>query len=51
MYSDLSPLSYIAGTLMGNPSIRVFDGPLAFGGRQVVSSVQALEKHNIKPIE
>ncbi|KAJ7350574.1 phenylalanine ammonia-lyase [Mycena albidolilacea] len=48
---DLSPLSYIAGTLMGNPSIRVFDGPLAFGGRQVVSSVQALEKHNIKPIE
>ncbi|KAF8146902.1 phenylalanine ammonia-lyase [Mycena galopus ATCC 62051] len=47
---DLSPLSYIAGTLVGNPSIRVFDGPLEFGGRQVVSSVQALEKHNISPL-
>ncbi|KAJ7925180.1 phenylalanine ammonia-lyase [Mycena leptocephala] len=47
---DLSPLSYIAGTLMGNPSIRVFDGPPAFGARQVVSSVQALERHNITPI-
>ncbi|KAJ7270052.1 phenylalanine ammonia-lyase [Mycena haematopus] len=47
---DLSPLSYIAGTLMGNPSIRVFDGPQGFGGRQIVSSVQALEKHNITPI-
>ncbi|KAJ7321625.1 phenylalanine ammonia-lyase [Mycena albidolilacea] len=48
---DLSPLSYIAGTLMGNPSIRVFDGPRAAGGRRVVSSVQALKKHNITPIE
>ncbi|KAJ6475241.1 phenylalanine ammonia-lyase [Mycena vitilis] len=47
---DLSPLSYIAGTLMGNPSIRVFDGPAAFGARQVVSSVEALEKHDITPI-
>ncbi|KAJ7622840.1 phenylalanine ammonia-lyase [Mycena polygramma] len=47
---DLSPLSYIAGTLMGNPSIRVFDGPAAFGARQVVPSVEALEKHNITPI-
>jgi len=35
---------------MGNPSIRVFEGPAAFGGRQIVSSVQALEKHNITPI-
>jgi phenylalanine ammonia-lyase len=35
---------------MGNPSIRVFDGPPAFGARQVVSSVQALERHNITPI-
>ncbi|KAF7362282.1 Phenylalanine ammonia-lyase [Mycena venus] len=47
---DLSPLSYIAGTIMGNPSIRVFDGPREFKGRQVVSSVQALEKHGITPI-
>jgi len=32
---DLSPLSYIAGTLIGNPSIRMFDGPAAFGRRQI----------------
>ena len=32
---DLSPLSYIAGTLIGNPSIRVFDGPSTFRGRRL----------------
>lgn len=47
---DLSPLSYIAGTLIGNPSIRVFDGPAAFSGRQIKSSVEALEAHGIAPI-
>ncbi|KAA1470566.1 phenylalanine ammonia-lyase [Dentipellis sp. KUC8613] len=47
---DLSPLSYVAGTLIGNPSIRVFDGPAAFGARQIVSSRDALAKHNIEPI-
>lgn len=47
---DLSPLSYIAGTLIGNPSIRVFDGPSTFGCRKVVSSRQALEDHGIDPI-
>ncbi|PPR02130.1 hypothetical protein CVT26_008821, partial [Gymnopilus dilepis] len=47
---DLSPLSYIAGTLIGNPSIRVFDGPAAFGGREIVSSIKALEAHGIEPI-
>lgn len=47
---DLSPLSYIAGTLVGNPSIRVFDGPYVFGARQVVSSRKALSDHNIEPI-
>src|ERR1700733_6055128 len=47
---DLSPLSYIAGTLIGNPSIRVFDGPCVFGARQIVSSRKALAEHNIKPI-
>lgn len=47
---DLSPLSYIAGTLTGNPSIRVFDGPAAFGAREIVSSRKALEAHHIKPI-
>jgi phenylalanine ammonia-lyase len=36
--------------LIGNPSIRVFDGPAAFGGRQIKSSVEALEAHGIAPI-
>ncbi|TFY63807.1 hypothetical protein EVG20_g6166 [Dentipellis fragilis] len=47
---DLSPLSYVAGTLIGNPSIRVFDGPAAFGARQIISSRDALAKHNIEPV-
>jgi phenylalanine ammonia-lyase len=47
---DLSPLSYIAGTLCGNPSIRVFDGPSVFGYRQMTSSREALALHNISPI-
>jgi phenylalanine ammonia-lyase len=47
---DLSPLSYIAGTLVGNPSIRVFDGPCVFGARRIVPSQKALADHNIEPI-
>ncbi|THH33065.1 hypothetical protein EUX98_g1153 [Antrodiella citrinella] len=47
---DLSPLSYIAGTLIGNPSIRVFDGPAAFGARQIMPSNAALARHNVAPI-
>ncbi|KAF8161270.1 L-Aspartase-like protein [Crassisporium funariophilum] len=47
---DLSPLSYIAGTLIGNPSIRVFDGAAAFAGREIVSSRKALDAHGIAPI-
>jgi phenylalanine ammonia-lyase len=47
---DLSSLSYIAGALTGNPSIRVFDGPAAFGAREIVSSRKALAAHNIEPI-
>ncbi|KZT01457.1 phenylalanine ammonia-lyase [Laetiporus sulphureus 93-53] len=47
---DLSPLSYIAGTLTGNPSIRVFDGPAKFGPRQIVASSEALAAHGIEPI-
>lgn len=63
---DLSPLSYIAGTLsrcfingrnthfydnlVANPSIRVFDGPATFGCRKMVSSRDALAAHNISPI-
>ncbi|KAJ7072252.1 L-Aspartase-like protein [Mycena amicta] len=47
---DLSPLSYVAGLLVANPSIRAFDGPLAFGPRKMVSSPIALAAHNIEPI-
>ncbi|KAJ7647247.1 L-Aspartase-like protein [Roridomyces roridus] len=47
---DLSPLSYVAGLLVGNPSIRAFDGPAAFGSRKMVSSRVALAAHNIEPI-
>ncbi|KAJ7647654.1 L-Aspartase-like protein [Roridomyces roridus] len=47
---DLGPLSYVAGTLMGNPSIRVFDGPAAFGARSIVSSKDALRAHQIEPL-
>ncbi|TFK88456.1 phenylalanine ammonia-lyase [Polyporus arcularius HHB13444] len=47
---DLSPLSYIAGTLIGNPSIRVFDGPSTFRGRRIVSSRDALAAHHLEPI-
>ncbi|KAH9856013.1 phenylalanine ammonia-lyase [Lenzites betulinus] len=47
---DLSPLSYIAGVLIGNPSIRVFEGPNTFKGRRIVSSREALDAHNIEPI-
>ncbi|KAK7045621.1 transmembrane protein [Paramarasmius palmivorus] len=47
---DLSPLSYIAGTLCANPSIRVFDGEASFGARQIVSSRDALASHHIEPL-
>ncbi|KAG7440004.1 phenylalanine ammonia-lyase [Guyanagaster necrorhizus] len=47
---DLSSLSYIAGTLIANPSIRVFDGPRKFGARKMISSKDALALHGIKPI-
>jgi phenylalanine ammonia-lyase len=47
---DLIPLSYVAGTLMGNPRIRVFDGPAAFGARKIVSSTEALNAHQIEPL-
>ncbi|KAF8504772.1 phenylalanine ammonia-lyase [Russula emetica] len=47
---DLSPLSYVAGTIIGNPSIRVFDGPAAFSARRIISSRQALSNHGLEPI-
>jgi len=45
---DLSPLSYIAGMLVGNPSIRAWDGPS--GSRKMVSSREGLARHDITPI-
>lgn len=42
--------SYTAGTLIGIPSICVFDGPPAFGGRKIVSSCKALDTQCIAPI-
>ncbi|KAH8828023.1 L-Aspartase-like protein [Flagelloscypha sp. PMI_526] len=48
---DLSPLSYIAGTLMGNPSIRVFHGPETFGPRALMSASQALDDANIEKVQ
>ncbi|KAI0042893.1 phenylalanine ammonia-lyase [Auriscalpium vulgare] len=47
---DLTPLSYIAGTVVGNPSIRVYDGPAGVGRREIVSSRDALKKHGLTPI-
>ncbi|KAJ7826808.1 L-Aspartase-like protein [Mycena olivaceomarginata] len=55
---DLAPLSYHlahatlcpAGCVMGNPRIRVFDGPAAFGGRKIVSCREALSAHRIEPL-
>ncbi|KAG6902375.1 hypothetical protein C0995_000937 [Termitomyces sp. Mi166 len=48
---DLSPLSYVAGALTGNPAIRVFDGPRSSGVREIRPSHDALKSHNIAPID
>ncbi|GLB37497.1 putative phenylalanine [Lyophyllum shimeji] len=47
---DLSPLSYVAGTLVANPAIRVFHGPPAFGARKMSPSSEALREYNISPL-
>lgn len=47
---DLSPLSYIAGTLIGSPAIRVFDGPASYGARRILPSNIALANHGVAPI-
>ncbi|TEB37626.1 phenylalanine ammonium lyase [Coprinellus micaceus] len=47
---DLSPLSYIAGTLIGNPSIKVFHGPPSSGPRRIGSSAEVLAENKIEPL-
>ncbi|KAK2463218.1 hypothetical protein APHAL10511_004873 [Amanita phalloides] len=47
---DLSPLSYIAGTVVGNPSINVYYGPMSFGARQIGSSRDVLALHKIQTL-
>lgn len=59
--TDLAPLSYIAGTLAGNPRIRVFDGPAHSGAsgdsnsltpssRTIVPCTQAYTNHGLQHI-
>ncbi|KAF7964537.1 hypothetical protein HWV62_6035, partial [Athelia sp. TMB] len=47
---DLSPLSYIAGTLIANPSIRCFSGSASFGPRSILPAPVALSQHGITPL-
>jgi phenylalanine ammonia-lyase len=48
---DLSPLAYVAGTIMGISSIRVFDGPPAPLMRTLVPSPEALAGHQMQPLQ
>ncbi|KAF8608246.1 phenylalanine ammonia-lyase [Ceratobasidium sp. AG-I] len=49
---DLSPLSYVAGTIFGNEQIRVFHGKrCAEGPRQISSSRAALQAAGIEPLK
>jgi phenylalanine ammonia-lyase len=45
---DLSPLSYIAGTIIGSPSIRAWSGTM--GKRTLVKSSVALSEAGISPL-
>lgn len=45
---DLSPLSYIAGAVIGNPKIRVYSGPS--NDRKIVPSAHALAENGIEPL-
>lgn len=45
---DLCPLSYIAGTLEGNPDVRVWSGDR--GTRKLISADKALESIGLAPI-
>ncbi|KAF8806411.1 phenylalanine ammonia-lyase [Phlegmacium glaucopus] len=46
---DLSPLSYIAGALVGNQSIQLYHGAKAFGVRKSSPSHEVLLAHGIEP--
>jgi phenylalanine ammonia-lyase len=45
---DLCPLSYVAGTLEGNPDIRVWSGPQT--SRRLIPADQALKLVGLKPV-
>ncbi|KAL1695966.1 L-Aspartase-like protein [Schizophyllum commune] len=47
---DLSPLSYIAGTVIGNPTIYCFDGESSARGRDIKPADEALRAHGIEPL-
>ena len=53
---DLSPLSYVAGTLVGNPSIRVYSTPpsppsdFTKPRRRIVSSRHAFAEHSLSHV-
>lgn len=44
---DLSPLSYVAGTLIGNPSIRAYTST---DPSSIISAPEALKKADIEPV-
>ncbi|KZV73970.1 phenylalanine ammonium lyase [Peniophora sp. CONT] len=47
---DLTPLSYIAGAITGNPSIRVYAGPRTPHGREVQRAPDALATAGLAPL-
>lgn len=47
---DLSPLSYVAGAISGNPAIRVFHGSHKLGVRQTSRASDVLSEHGIEPV-
>lgn len=48
-WADLSPLSYIAGTLIGNPHIHAYTGA-SYDSSSICSSAKALESAGIKAL-
>lgn len=48
--TDLSPLSYVAGSISANPYLKVFTGPAAYGARKTQFAPAALAEHGITPI-